>query len=216
MPSQPPTQTPKLSHWMKIIGMLFLKTSGWCNCKWIWLLVGGQQLDADRKTFSCLTGSAIRQSLQREPYAYSSQYSNYNGTMERSNRKWKRLCTNALVKISISLFFVYSWRNIRDNATIALRCDKHVSGGPVRPHLFFRNWWFIVSVFIWFFFYLLFVCVCFSYAPWCPACKNLASAWEKLGSWSDDLNIKTARIDVTTSPALSGRFLVTALPTIYQ
>lgn len=54
------------------------------------------------------------------------------------------------------------------------------------------------------------------YAPWCPACKNLAPVWDDLSTWSDDLNIKTAKVDVTTSPGLSGRFFVTALPTIFH
>ena len=54
------------------------------------------------------------------------------------------------------------------------------------------------------------------YAPWCPACKHLESQWEQFSSWSDDLSIKVASIDVTTNPGLSGRFMVTALPTIYQ
>lgn len=65
-------------------------------------------------------------------------------------------------------------------------------------------------------FFLLLLNINSSHAPWCPACKNLAPAWEQLATWSNDLNIKTAQIDVTTSPALSGRFLVTALPTIFQ
>lgn len=55
-----------------------------------------------------------------------------------------------------------------------------------------------------------------SYAPWCPACKNLAPIWDDLSTWSDDLSIKIAKVDVTTSPGLSGRFFVTALPTIFH
>uniref|UniRef100_U5ETG4 Putative thiol-disulfide isomerase and thioredoxin n=1 Tax=Corethrella appendiculata TaxID=1370023 RepID=U5ETG4_9DIPT len=54
------------------------------------------------------------------------------------------------------------------------------------------------------------------YAPWCPACKNLQPIFDDLSSWSDDLNIKTGKVDVTTSPGLSGRFFVTALPTIFH
>ncbi|XP_058825812.1 thioredoxin-related transmembrane protein 1 isoform X2 [Topomyia yanbarensis] len=54
------------------------------------------------------------------------------------------------------------------------------------------------------------------YAPWCPACKSLTPIWDDLSTWSDDLNIKTAKVDITTSPGLSGRFFVTALPTIFH
>ena len=54
------------------------------------------------------------------------------------------------------------------------------------------------------------------YAPWCPACKKLEPEWRKFAEWSDDLNINIASADVTTSPALSGRFMVRGLPTIYH
>jgi len=54
------------------------------------------------------------------------------------------------------------------------------------------------------------------HAPWCPACKDLNKAWNSFADWSRDLNIHVAEIDVTTNPGLSGRFLVTALPTIYH
>lgn len=56
----------------------------------------------------------------------------------------------------------------------------------------------------------------FSYAPWCPACKALEPIWEHLASQKKNLNINVAKVDVTDSPGLSGRFMVTALPTIYQ
>ncbi|XP_034477426.1 thioredoxin-related transmembrane protein 1 isoform X2 [Drosophila innubila] len=54
------------------------------------------------------------------------------------------------------------------------------------------------------------------FAPWCPACKNLAPVWERYANTAKDVNVHVAKIDVTTSPSLSGRFFVTALPTIYH
>lgn len=62
---------------------------------------------------------------------------------------------------------------------------------------------------------VLFLAV-FSYAPWCPACKALQPVWDEFAGWSADLGISVAKVDVTTSSGLSGRFMVTALPTIYQ
>ncbi|KFM59884.1 Thioredoxin-related transmembrane protein 1, partial [Stegodyphus mimosarum] len=54
------------------------------------------------------------------------------------------------------------------------------------------------------------------FAPWCPACQQLQPIWEEFGQWSDDLSIKVANVDVTQNPGLSGRFMITALPTIFH
>ncbi|XP_060535193.1 thioredoxin-related transmembrane protein 1 [Cylas formicarius] len=54
------------------------------------------------------------------------------------------------------------------------------------------------------------------YAPWCPACKALEQRWEEFSKSGPALGIKVGAVDVTTSPGLSGRFMVTALPTIFH
>merc|ERR1711910_13798 len=54
------------------------------------------------------------------------------------------------------------------------------------------------------------------FAPWCPACRGLQPTWEDFAGWSEDLEIGIGQVDVTASPGLSGRFMVTALPTIFH
>jgi len=54
------------------------------------------------------------------------------------------------------------------------------------------------------------------FAPWCPACRGLQPLWEEFAGWSEDLEIGVGQVDVTSSPGLSGRFMVTALPTIFH
>uniref|UniRef100_H2ZNI5 Thioredoxin domain-containing protein n=1 Tax=Ciona savignyi TaxID=51511 RepID=H2ZNI5_CIOSA len=54
------------------------------------------------------------------------------------------------------------------------------------------------------------------YAPWCPACKDNEPQFEEFSTWSDDLGIKVATVDITEELGLSGRFMVTALPTFYH
>lgn len=54
------------------------------------------------------------------------------------------------------------------------------------------------------------------YAPWCPACQKLQPEWKEFSEWGEDLNVNVAKVDVTAQPGLSGRFIITALPTIYH
>ncbi|XP_067130787.1 thioredoxin-related transmembrane protein 1-like isoform X2 [Centruroides vittatus] len=54
------------------------------------------------------------------------------------------------------------------------------------------------------------------YAPWCPACKSLETTWEEFAASSKKLGINVGKSDVTTNPGLSGRFLITAFPTIFH
>uniref|UniRef100_A0ACB8GE81 Thioredoxin- transmembrane protein 4 n=1 Tax=Sphaerodactylus townsendi TaxID=933632 RepID=A0ACB8GE81_9SAUR len=54
------------------------------------------------------------------------------------------------------------------------------------------------------------------YAPWCPACQQMESAWEAFARASKDLDISVGKVDVTQEPGVSGRFFVTTLPTIFH
>ncbi|CAH1791256.1 unnamed protein product, partial [Owenia fusiformis] len=54
------------------------------------------------------------------------------------------------------------------------------------------------------------------YAPWCPACRQLEETWDKVAGWQKDFSVTIAKSDITENPSLSGRFLITALPTIYH
>lgn len=54
------------------------------------------------------------------------------------------------------------------------------------------------------------------YASWCPACKTLKPEWQELAGWSEDLNIRVGWSDIADNPGLSGRFMISGLPTIYH
>ncbi|EDO42466.1 predicted protein, partial [Nematostella vectensis] len=54
------------------------------------------------------------------------------------------------------------------------------------------------------------------YAPWCPACQHVAPIWSAFAVKSQQLGINVAEVDVTQQSALSGRFMVSSLPTIYH
>uniref|UniRef100_A0A4W5PMY4 Thioredoxin-related transmembrane protein 1 n=1 Tax=Hucho hucho TaxID=62062 RepID=A0A4W5PMY4_9TELE len=54
------------------------------------------------------------------------------------------------------------------------------------------------------------------FAPWCPACQQLQPVWNEFADWGDDMGVNIAKVDVTEQPGLSGRFIITSLPTIYH
>ncbi|XP_057715483.1 thioredoxin-related transmembrane protein 1 [Corythoichthys intestinalis] len=54
------------------------------------------------------------------------------------------------------------------------------------------------------------------YAPWCPACQQLQPVWQEFADWGEDMEVNIAKVDVTEQPGLSGRFVITSLPTIYH
>ncbi|KAJ8341114.1 hypothetical protein SKAU_G00334050 [Synaphobranchus kaupii] len=54
------------------------------------------------------------------------------------------------------------------------------------------------------------------FAPWCPACQQLQTVWDEFAEWGEDMGVNIAKVDVTEQPGLSGRFIITALPTIYH
>ncbi|XP_044022412.1 thioredoxin-related transmembrane protein 1 [Siniperca chuatsi] len=54
------------------------------------------------------------------------------------------------------------------------------------------------------------------YAPWCPACQQLQPVWKEFANWGEDMGVNIAKVDVTDQPGLSGRFIITSLPTIYH
>lgn len=57
----------------------------------------------------------------------------------------------------------------------------------------------------------------FSYSPRCMACKSLEPEWIEFSKWSaEQREISVASTDITHSPGLTGRFIVTSLPTIFQ
>ncbi|KAJ8387849.1 hypothetical protein AAFF_G00149980 [Aldrovandia affinis] len=54
------------------------------------------------------------------------------------------------------------------------------------------------------------------YAPWCPACQQIKEEWEAFSQQGTALDVSVGKVDVTQQPGLSGRFLVTTLPTIFH
>lgn len=54
-----------------------------------------------------------------------------------------------------------------------------------------------------FYMYICFTCVL------SLSFRSLQPIWEDFASWSNDLGIKVGQVDITSSPGLSGRFMIT-------
>ena len=46
-----------------------------------------------------------------------------------------------------------------------------------------------------------------SYAPWCPACRNLEPTWETLAEWAIDKDMKFGGVDVTKESGKQGAII---------
>lgn len=61
-----------------------------------------------------------------------------------------------------------------------------------------------MSTTVWILIYL--ICLpSFSYAPWCPACKQIESTWESFAKESERLDITVGKVDVTQEPGIVWR-----------
>lgn len=54
------------------------------------------------------------------------------------------------------------------------------------------------------------------YAPWCSACQSSKADYERFAELAQGLDVNVAKVDITQYPTLSGRFLLTYLPSIYH
>ncbi|TNM95841.1 hypothetical protein fugu_016924 [Takifugu bimaculatus] len=46
--------------------------------------------------------------------------------------------------------------------------------------------------------------------------NKLQPVWKDFADWGEDMGVNIAKVDVTEQPGLSGRFVITSLPTIYH
>ena len=54
------------------------------------------------------------------------------------------------------------------------------------------------------------------HAYWCEACQKMECRWNFFGNWCKEHGIKVGTIDMTVSPVLTGRTLISQLPTIFH
>eukprot|EP00128_Syssomonas_multiformis_P009561 Colp12_sorted_trinity150504_noHs@8306 len=54
------------------------------------------------------------------------------------------------------------------------------------------------------------------YAPWCGYCRQLEPVWHEFADVAEKYAVRLGKVDVSHQKELSGRFLITGLPTIYH